>query len=110
MLFVCQQGQLILFFTKTPKTSYIETCKSDYNINIVKIIYIYCALLDDIKTFYSVTESPKMAVLGSSCEVLAQITHFTQESSGILCMCDVTHGRGFGKKINGDEGALISAL
>ena len=51
-----------------------------------------------------------MAVLGSSCEVLAQITHFTQESSGILCMCDVTHGRGFGKKINGDEGALISAL
>jgi hypothetical protein len=51
-----------------------------------------------------------MAILGSSCEALAQITHFTKECTSNLGTCDVTHGRGFGKKIDGDEGSLISAL
>jgi len=51
-----------------------------------------------------------MAILESSCEVLAQITSFTQECTSNLYTCDVTHGRGFGKKIIEDEGFLILAL
>jgi len=72
------------FLYQNAQISYIETCKSDYNINIVKIKNIYCALLDDIKMFYSVTKSPKMKILDSSCEVLAQITPFTQECTSNL--------------------------
>ena len=33
-----------------------ETCRSDYNINIVKIKYIYCALLVEIKTITKVLQ------------------------------------------------------
>jgi hypothetical protein len=46
------------FLYQNAHISYIETCKSDCNINIVtmKYIHIYMyILLDVIKTFYSVT-------------------------------------------------------
>jgi hypothetical protein len=42
-----------------------------------------------------------MAILGSSCEVIAQITPLTNECTSNLGTCDVTHGRGFDKKLMG---------
>jgi hypothetical protein len=45
-----------------------------------------------------------MKILDSSCEVLVQITPFTQECTTNLSTCDVTHGRGFGKKLMGLKG------
>lgn len=92
------------FLYPNAKISYIEKCKSDYNTTIVKINYIYCALLDDIQTFFSDTYLTKMAILGSSCGVLAQITPFTKECTSNLGTCDVKHGRGFGEKLMGMKG------
>jgi len=45
-----------------------------------------------------------MAILGSSCEVIAQITPRTKECTSNLGTRDVTHGRGFGKKLMGMKG------